>query len=165
MDTMTAKEPAISEKARLHRGDIMSPATRSAVMSRIRGKGTKPEKAIEAGLREAGLDFEMHVRDLPGRPDFVFRTARLVVFVDGDFWHGYRFEQWRLKLSEHWESKILANRARDRRIRRDLRKDGWTVLPLWEHQITASPARCVRRIAKAADQAGLRETEDHPGRI
>lgn len=139
-------------RVRLHRGDIMSPETRSAVMARIRGKGTKPEAAIEAGLREAGLSFEMHARDLPGRPDFVFREIGLAVFVDGDFWHGHDFESWRLKLSEKWEAKIAANRARDRRSRSELRKAGWTVLRIWEHQVKASPIRCVRRIARAVEK-------------
>lgn len=125
-------------------------------MSRIRGRGTKPEVAIEAGLREAGLAFDMQARDLPGRPDFVFRDARLAVFVDGDFWHGYGFAGWRLKLSEKWETKIAANMARDRRNRRELRKSGWTVLRIWEHQVKASPVRCVRRIDKALRKSAER---------
>src|SRR5215813_4468751 len=94
---------------RLHRGDIMSPEKRSALMSRIRGKGTSPELALAQLLRGANLHFEEHAPDLPGRPDFVFREARVAVFVDGDFWHGWRFPSWRLKLSLKWEQKIAAN--------------------------------------------------------
>ncbi|MEE7505126.1 very short patch repair endonuclease [Methylobacterium mesophilicum] len=135
--------------ARLHRGDIMSPETRSAVMSRIRGKGTKPELAVETALAMTGLAFEMHARDLPGRPDFVIRDARVAVFVDGDFWHGRNFGEWRLKLSEKWETKIAANIARDRRNRRALRSDGWKVLRIWEHAVKADADRCVRRIVRA----------------
>lgn len=127
----------------------MSPETRSAVMSRIRGKGTKPETIIQAGLEAKGVAFEMHARDLPGRPDFVMRAQRVAVFVDGDFWHGHRFDEWRLKLSEKWEAKIAANIARDRRNRAALRKAGWRVVRVWEHQVKASPARCVRRITAA----------------
>lgn len=133
---------------RLHRGDIMSPETRSSVMSRIRGRDTGPEKAMEAALRETDLEFDMHARDLPGRPDFVIRSARIAVFVDGDFWHGYRFAQWRLKLSEKWEAKIAATRSRDRRNSAALRRNGWTVVRLWEHEVAASPARCLRRITR-----------------
>lgn len=134
---------------RQHKGDIMSPEKRSAVMSRIRGKGTKPELVVQKMLEDLGVSFEMHARDLPGRPDFVLRDARVVILVDGDFWHGWRFEQWRLKLSEHWERKIAANRRRDARNRKLLRASGWTVVRLWEHQVRESPTRCRRRIRRA----------------
>lgn len=134
---------------RRHRGDIMSPATRSAVMSRIRGKNTKPEETLRKLLLESGLDPERHAKDLPGRPDFVFRKERVVIFVDGDFWHGYRFEEWRLNLSEAWERKIAANMSRDRKNRRLLRRDGWTVLAIWEHRLKAHPKGCLKRILRA----------------
>ncbi len=132
----------------------MSPEKRSAVMSRIRGKGTKPERLIEEALTATGHSFESHARDLPGRPDFVFREARVAVFVDGDFWHGYQFDEWRLKLSEKWEAKIEATRRRDRRNRRLLRRAGWQVLRLWEHQVEASPKRCLRRIDRLLALSG-----------
>lgn len=138
---------------RLHRGDIMSPETRSAVMSRIRGKGTKPELAMEAGLSQRGLIFETHARDLPGRPDIVIREARVAVFVDGDFWHGRDFAKWRLKLSEKWELKIAANISRDRRNRKALRAAGWKVIRIWEREVKADTARCVRRIMRACAES------------
>jgi DNA mismatch endonuclease (patch repair protein) len=137
------------ESRRLHRGDIMSPEKRSAVMARIRGSGTKPELAVQQMLLQLGVEFETHARDLPGRPDFVLRSAKVAILVDGDFWHGWRFEQWRLKLSEHWERKIASNRRRDTRNRRLLRDAGWTVVRLWEHQVREAPARCRRRIIRA----------------
>ena len=118
-------------------------------MSRIRGKGTKPELAIEEALRSRGLEFDTHARDLPGRPDFVMRAMKVAIFVDGDFWHGRNFETWRLKLSERWEAKIAANITRDRRNRRQLRKEGWKVVRIWEHQVKASVPRCLGRILRA----------------
>ena len=130
---------------RLHRGDIMSPEMRSAVMSRIKGKGTKPELAMEAALEARGLVFETHARDLPGRPDIVVRDPRVAVFVDGDFWHGRDFVKWLLKLSEEWEAKI----ARDRKHRKALRANGWKVIRIWERQVKANTARCARRIVRA----------------
>lgn len=135
-------------KERRHRGDTMSPEKRSFVMSRIKGKDTGPEKAVAQALAAAGLEWESHVRDLPGRPDFVFRAAQVAVFVDGDFWHGWRFDTWRDKLSEPWELKIAATRRRDARNRKALRAMGWTVVRLWEHQVENDLRRCTRRLLR-----------------
>lgn len=130
----------------------MSPETRSKVMARIRGKETGPELLLAAEMKLLGLEWEEHARDLPGRPDFVFRSARLAIFVDGDFWHGYRFAQWRDKLSEAWEAKIAGNIRRDNRNRAALRSLGWQVIRVWEHQVTARPAGSARRIVRALEK-------------
>jgi DNA mismatch endonuclease (patch repair protein) len=135
-----------SSKPRRHQGDIMSVEKRSAVMSRIKGTDTGPEKQMVAALAKVGLSWESHARDLPGKPDFVFRKQKVAVFVDGDFWHGWRFPQWRNKLSEKWEAKIDGNRRRDCRNHRRLRRLGWRVLRLWEHQIARDIGTCVNRI-------------------
>ena len=126
-------------------------------MSRIRGRDTGPERAVADILTAAGIDFETQGRDLPGRPDFVFRGARVVVLVDGDFWHGWRFPLWRDKLSPAWEAKIEGNRKRDLRNMRRLRHQGWKVIRLWEHQIRSDPQRCMARI-RAAIEAPLPQT-------
>lgn len=139
-------------RPRRHKGDFMSPETRSRVMSRIRGKGTGPEKAIAAAMTEMGWAWEAHCRDLPGCPDFVFREMGVAVFVDGDFWHGWRFPQWRDKLSEKWESKIEQTRRRDRRNHRKLRRAGWKVVRIWEHQVKKDLGACLDRIAAARDE-------------
>ena len=136
-------------KPRMHRGDIMSPKTRSALMARIKGKNTGPERLIREALSINGKSCENHAKDLPGRPDFVFRDCRLVVFVDGDFWHGWRFSAWRHKLSVKWERKIESNRQRDLRVHRSLRRGGWRVLRIWEHQIERDLDGCVRRVLSA----------------
>lgn len=136
----------------IHTGDIMSPETRSAVMSRIRGKDTKPERLLAEGLASLGLDFTRHQGDLPGRPDVVFRGLRLAVFVDGDFWHGWRFPLWQHKLDPKWRDKIAATRKRDARNFRRLRKDGWQVIRLWEHQIERALGRCVEKVAQAVER-------------
>lgn len=133
-------------RPRRHKGDFMSPETRSSVMRRIRGRDTLPERLVGEAFRLRGLTWEGHSRDLPGRPDFVFRDSRVIVFVDGDFWHGWRFPQWRDKLSEAWEDKIAANRARDSRNRRRLRREGWQVVRLWEHQIHANLEKAINRV-------------------
>lgn len=129
----------------------MSPEKRSAVMAKIRGQDTGPERVVAALLRDAGLTFESHARDLPGRPDFVFRDRRVAVFVDGDFWHGWRFPVWRDKLSEAWEAKIGATRLRDRRNFQRLRRSGWRVVRIWEHQLARDPEGSLARVTKALD--------------
>lgn len=129
-----------------HRGDTMSQATRSRVMAKIRGKDTGPERLLAEMLAMHGIACERHGRELPGRPDFVFPAARVAVFVDGDFWHGFRFSLWSHKLSERWRDKIAATRNRDQRNFRKLRRLGWKVIRIWEHQIERSCERCLARL-------------------
>jgi DNA mismatch endonuclease, patch repair protein len=142
----------MTQAGRQHRGDIMSVEKRSALMGRIKGKDTGPERVMDRLLRRSRKKFETHALDLPGRPDFVFRRAKVAVFVDGDFWHGWRFPTWRLKLSEGWEAKISANRRRDVRNHARLRRSGWTVIRVWEHQIKRDPEACLRRVLVATSR-------------
>lgn len=127
----------------------MSPEARSRLMSRIKGRNTGPEKIIASELRLRGMRFSCHQKSLPGRPDIVFRRARLAIFIDGDFWHGWRFPLWQHKLSEKWRDKIATNRRRDARNFRKLRRQGWRVVRIWEHEIERSPGRCIERILVA----------------
>ncbi len=129
-----------------HNGDIMSPEKRSRLMARIRGVGTKPERLLAEALEAYGICFDRNVAALPGRPDLVFASARVAVFVDGDFWHGWRFPLWRHKMSPSWVAKIGRNRERDRSNHRRLRRLGWRVQRIWEHQVEKSPERCLQRI-------------------
>lgn len=137
----------------LVRRDVHTPAQRSFNMSRIRGKDTKPELALAERMALKGWVWESHTRDLPGRPDFVFREQKVAIFVDGDFWHGWQFATWSHKLSPAWKTKISANRLRDRRNRRALRALGYRVIRVWEHQLKRDATRCVRRIALALREA------------
>ncbi len=127
-------------------------------MSRIRGKNTGPERMLAQALGPLGVKWANHVRELPGCPDFVFEEQRVVVFVDGDFWHGWRFSAWRDKLSQKWEDKIAANRRRDANSHRRLRRAGWKVVRIWEHQIELDLGTCAGRVAKAL---GLRRAPAH----
>lgn len=116
-------------------------------MSRIRGKDTGPELLIRRLVFLRGLRFRKNYPGLPGRPDLVFVAARVAVFIDGDFWHGWRFPIWEAKLpSSYWRDKIRRNRQRDRRVHARLRAHGWTVVRIWEHQIKADAYSCVDRI-------------------
>jgi len=133
-------------------------------MSRISGKNTGPEKALVAELAALGLSFETHPSDLAGRPDILFRAERVAVFVDGDFWHGWRFPLWRHKLSRRWQEKIAANRARDNTNFRRLRRAGWTVLRIWEHQVEQALPASVKRILAAIRWAERSATSRRSGR-
>ncbi|MDY0170846.1 MAG: very short patch repair endonuclease [Thermoguttaceae bacterium] len=129
-----------------HNGDIMSVEARSRVMSQIKGKNTTPERIIVRELRQRKIYFATHATKLPGKPDIVFRRIKLAVFIDGDFWHGWRLPLWNHKLSEKWQNKIARTRERDQQHFRQLRGEGWTVLRIWEHQVEQSLHDCVERI-------------------
>jgi len=129
--------------------DVMTPEQRSALMGRIRGKDTGPEMLVASLLRPYRFVFERHAADLPGRPDFVFRSRMIAVFVDGDFWHGWHFPRWRGKLTPFWREKISRNRERDQRNMARLRRAGWRVVRVWEHQIKRDPQGAVDRVVSA----------------
>lgn len=128
--------------------DNMTPAQRRATMSKIRGRDTQLELAVRRELHRRGHRYRVHVAWLPGKPDIVFTRVKLVVFVDGDFWHGWRFDQWQAKLGPYWKEKIAGNIARDGRNAAKLRKEGWSVMRIWEHEIKADRARCIDRIER-----------------
>jgi DNA mismatch endonuclease (patch repair protein) len=131
--------------------DNLTPEQRSYCMSRICGRDTGIEKLVRAELRSHGLGYKTHVKSLPGRPDIVLSQSKIVVFVDGDFWHGYRFPAWKHKLSDFWKSKIDKNRSRDRRNFQMLRRRGWKVIRIWQHQLKHDPDSCISKILSSID--------------
>lgn len=130
--------------------DQATPGYRSWVMSQIKDRGTAPELAVINALSSRGADFVTHVADLPGKPDVVFRKERLVIFIDGCFWHGCR-RHCRIPRtnSSYWRAKIERNQVRGRRYDRKLRRDGWRVFHFWEHDITIDGGTWLRRLSKA----------------
>ena len=127
--------------------DIYSRAQRSALMARVRGRGNvTTEGALAAVLRAHGWSGWRRQRTLRGhgasgvpfrvRPDFVFSSKRIAIFVDGCFWHGCPRHGTQPKgNAAFWRAKFRRNRARDRRDTRNLRRDGWQVVRLWEHEL------------------------------
>ncbi|AGG07397.1 very short patch repair endonuclease [Dehalococcoides mccartyi] len=126
--------------------DNLTLEQRSYCMSRIKGKDTGLEMRVRSALYKQGLRFRKNVKELPGKPDIVFSKARVVVFVDGDFWHGYRFPLWQDKVSDFWKEKISKNRERDIKNHSILRQMGWTVIRLWQHEIQRDFEACIERI-------------------
>jgi DNA mismatch endonuclease (patch repair protein) len=104
-------------------------------MKAVRREDTGPELEVRRRLHHAGLRFRLHVRDLPGSPDIVLPRFRTVVFVHGCFWHGHSCSHGRVVPKtnvEFWTTKIEANRARDARKAKALRRLGWHVERVWE---------------------------------
>ena len=118
-------------------------------MSQVRNRNTAPERAVCAQLRRLGIHFKKHNPRVLGTPDIVFYRRKIAVFVDGDFWHGYRFPIWRDGLSTFWRSKIEKNRKRDSKNFARLRRNGWRVIRLWESQVRKDPQTCVAKILSA----------------
>lgn len=115
-------------------------------MSRIKGKETKLELLVFRELRKAKIHFKKHVKKVRGCPDVVRMKDRKAVFIDGDFWHGWKFEQRKSKLPPFWQEKIAKNIKRDRRNFRHLRKAGWKYLRVWEHDLEKAPEKSIRKI-------------------
>jgi DNA mismatch endonuclease (patch repair protein) len=120
-------------------------------MAAIRSRGNKATELILAKLfRAAGVKGWRRHAAIPGRPDFVFAKQRVAVFVDGCFWHGCA-KHCRMPASnrKYWAAKIERNMQRDRATRKTLRKKGWTVLRVWEHELKRRPHNLLRRVDKA----------------
>lgn len=118
--------------------DVFTKEKRSWIMSRIRGKNTKIEKLVESWLRKNKINFRKHYK-MVGNPDFTMPKKKIAVFIDGDFWHGYDYQERRRKLPVYWKEKIKKNMERDKRINKELRKLGWKVIRIWEHTIIKKP--------------------------
>jgi len=129
--------------------DVLTPSQRSYCMSRVKGKDTGLERLVRSELHKRGYRFRKHVKNLPGKPDIVFVKKKVAVFLDGDFWHGFRFPQWERTLSKFWRKKIGETRKRDQRNFAKLRRMGWRVIRIWEHTIEKDLDGVVRRIAKS----------------
>lgn len=132
--------------------DHLTREQRSRLMKAVKLKGGPLEQRVQRELRKKGLSFRRNDRRLNGTPDIVFRDERVVIFIDGDFWHGWRLPAWEHKLSEFWRKKLRANRRRDQRNFRLLRAADWTVIRLWEHEIRTDMNRCVDRISHAIQE-------------
>ncbi|WP_404517110.1 very short patch repair endonuclease [Bradyrhizobium ottawaense] len=121
--------------------DIVSPARRSEMMGRIRGKGTKPELLVRSSAHRLGFRFRLHAKKLPGSPDLVFPGRKIALFVHGCFWHrhpGCPYCYVPKSNIQFWREKFKKNVLRDERVRTGLEEMGWRVAVIWECE-TADP--------------------------
>lgn len=131
--------------------DIFAPDKRSAIMSRIGSKNTKPELLVRSMLHAMGYRFRLHREDLPGNPDIVLPKYRTAIFVHGCFWHQHpdcRKATVPKNNSGFWKAKLERNVERDSERQRELIKSGWRVLVLWECEIKGSPSTCAEHTAR-----------------
>jgi DNA mismatch endonuclease, patch repair protein len=115
--------------------DIVDKQTRSRMMAGIRGKDTQPEMALRRALHVRGFRFRLHSKNVPGRPDLIFRKYRAVVFVHGCFWHRHtdcRYSTMPATRPDFWQAKFKTNVARDSTVRATLIEAGWRVATVWE---------------------------------
>jgi DNA mismatch endonuclease, patch repair protein len=123
--------------------DHVTGAKRSAMMSRVRGRDTQPEKAVRSLVHRMGFRFRIGVKSLPGKPDLVLSRHRKIIFVHGCFWHQHRKCGRAKRPSSRvgfWNEKLDRNMRRDRRILAALRKDGWACLVVWECELRNASA-------------------------
>lgn len=134
--------------------DVFTKAKRSEVMSRIRGRGNKETEIILTKLlRVYGITGWRRHSSIFGRPDFSFAKQRVVVFVDGCFWHSCpKHSNMPTNNREFWQRKLAANTARDQLVTKTLRRAGWRVVRIWEHDLTKRSTWCVSRIRRALMQ-------------
>jgi len=116
-------------------------------MSRVRSKNTKIDLKMKKIISTLDCNFKMYPK-IYGNPDFLIKDKRIAIFCDGDFWHGYNYEEKKRLPKKFWRDKIEANMRRDRKVSRHLRRNGWSVLRFWEHDIEKRPEVCRKKILR-----------------
>lgn len=123
-------------------------------MARIKGRDTSPEKSVRSCLKRLRIRFRGNVTRLPGTPDFVILGQKKAIFVHGCFWHGHKGCRRSVRPETNrpfWDKKIDGNISRDRRNMRDLKKEGWNVLIIWQCQIKEK-IKLLKRLSRFAEK-------------
>ncbi len=131
---------------------MRKPEVTHKIMSSIPQKDTEPEILLRKALWKKGLRFRKNYTKLPGRPDIVFTKKKIIVFCDGDYWHGHNWairgmnslEEELEKYTPYWKNKILSNIERDKRNTLSLQSMGYTVIRFWESDIRNDIDHCVQ---------------------
>lgn len=140
--------------------DPLTAQQRSALMAGVRGKHTRPELAVRRLVWSLGFRYRLHGKDLPGKPDLVFRKRKKAIFVHGCFWHchagcrGFRLPATR---QDYWLPKLAANRRRDERHAAALAEAGWRTLVVWECELRR-PEEAGKKIAAFLSEPGNQAT-------
>lgn len=132
--------------------DTLSPDDRRRAMAAVKGKDTTPELAVRRMVHAMGYRYRLHAKELPGKPDIVFRPRKKAIFVHGCFWHRHGAARCGKAVTPktrraYWQAKLDRNVARDAAAIRALRRAGWSVLVIWECELRR-PERVARRLAR-----------------
>ncbi|WP_339865373.1 very short patch repair endonuclease [uncultured Algoriphagus sp.] len=122
---------------------------RSVQMSQIKGKNTKPEKLLKKALWQAGVRYKTPKKPLLGKPDISLKKYKLVIFVDGSFWHGYDWENRKNTIKsnkEFWIAKIERNMQRDQEVNSYYQSKGWTVLRFWDFEVKGELGASIKKV-------------------
>lgn len=132
---------------------------RSKIMSKIRGKNTKPELAFRKALYAAGYRYRVDYKKLIGKPDIALKKYKTVIFIDGEYWHGYNWEERKPKIKtnrEFWIAKIERNIQRDQEVNQELERLGYTIFRFWESEVKKELDRCLSLVLQHLSQTELR---------
>ena len=130
-------------------------AKRSSLLRKIKSDKTTPELVLQKALRKKCIKFKKNYNKLPGMPDIVLLENKVAIFVDGEFWHGYRWQDKKKTIKcnrRYWIPKIEKTILRDKGTNAKLRKEGWTVIRFWQHQIIRDLPKCLYKITKAMEK-------------
>ena len=128
---------------------------RSKLMSKIKSQDTKPEQKLRKFLWGIGIRYRKNVKKMPGTPDIVISKYKLVIFIDGEFWHGYNWNEKKKKIKSNrafWIPKIERNMQRDQMNNYFYKKKGWKVMRFWEHEIKKEFNVCISEILIYLDE-------------
>lgn len=148
MSKKYSQHPIKVPRFREENGFYTSPK-RSKIMSKIRGKNTKPELAFRKALWAMGYRYRIDYKKLIGRPDILLKKHKTAIFIDGEFWHGYNWEERNTKIKsnrEFWIAKIERNMQRDNEVNQELQRLGYTVFRFWQKEIDLNLEGCLKTV-------------------
>lgn len=133
--------------------DNLTKSQRRKNMQNIRSAGTMPETLIMRALRRQKIYFAKNVKSIIGKPDIVFRRKKIAVFIDSDFWHVHprRFIMPQSN-KRYWKEKIRRNKERDSEVNKKLKKEGWKIIRIWEHDVKRDTDKCISRVLGVVKQ-------------
>jgi len=121
----------------------------SGIMRKVKSSGSKMENSLGKSMWSLGLIYRKQYRMISGKPDFAFPSVKVAVFCDSNFWHGYQWKKSRSafkRRKRYWFKKIERNMARDKKVNKELKKEGWKVMRFWEHEIEKELDQCAQKV-------------------
>ncbi|WP_100614045.1 very short patch repair endonuclease [Confluentibacter citreus] len=146
---MEYKEPKIIVPRFNEASGFYTTKKRSKIMSKIKGKNSKPELLFRKALWAKGIRYRINNKTLPGKPDISIKKYKLIIFIDGEFWHGYNWDERRETIKNNrgfWIPKIERNMQRDKEVNRELQDMGYMVFRFWSKDIQNELDKCINDV-------------------